>query len=140
VRLDRNSKVDAIAHVPLFSRCSRGELARIAQIADEVDLPAGKTLTKEGARGREFIVLLDGTADVRSNTRLLPSLGPGDFLGEIALVTDVPRTATVTTTSPGRILVITDRAFRELLRNSPEIQSKVLEAVAQRLANTLNRS
>ena len=80
---------------------------------------------------------LEGTADVRSNTRLLPPLGPGDFFGEIALVTDVPRTATVTTTSPVRALVITDRAFRELLADSPEIQGKVLEAVAQRLAALL---
>jgi CRP-like cAMP-binding protein len=137
VLLDRDSKVEAIAHVPLFSRCSRGELKKIAQIADEVDLPAGKTLMTEGARGREFFVLLEGTADVRSNTRLLPSLGPGDFFGEIALVTDHPRTATVTTATPVHALVITDRAFRGLMHDSPEIQGKVLEAVASRLANSL---
>ena len=135
--LDRDSKIDAIAHVPLFSRCSRGELAKIAQLADEVDLRAGKILMKEGERGREFFVLLSGTADVRSNTRLLPSLGPGDFFGEIALVTDHPRTATVTTTSAVRALVITDRAFKGLLRDSPQIQGKVLEAVAARLAATI---
>jgi CRP-like cAMP-binding protein len=137
VLLDRDSKIDALAHVPLFSRCSRGELAKIAQLADEVDLRAGKILMKEGERGREFFVLLSGTADVRSNTRLLPSLGPGDFFGEIALVTDHPRTATVTTTSPVRALVITDRAFKGLLKDSPQIQSKVLEAVATRLAATI---
>jgi CRP-like cAMP-binding protein len=132
-----DSKIEAIAGVPLFSRCSKSELARIAQLADEVDLPAGKVLTKEGTLGREFLVLLEGTADVRGNTRLMPSLGPGDFLGEIALVTDHPRTATVTTTSPVRALVITDRAFRQLLRDAPEIQSKVLESVASRLAASL---
>jgi CRP/FNR family transcriptional regulator, cyclic AMP receptor protein len=137
VLLDRDSKVDAIAHVPLFSRCSRGELKKIAQIADEVDLPAGKTLMTEGARGREFFVLLEGTADVRSNTRLLPSLGPGDFFGEIALVTEHPRTATVTTATPVHALVITDRAFRQLMHDSPEIQGKVLEAVASRLAHSI---
>jgi CRP-like cAMP-binding protein len=137
VQLDRDSKVDAIAHVPLFSRCSRGELKKIAQIADEVDLPAGKTLMTEGARGREFFVLIEGTADVRSNTRLLPSLGPGDFFGEIALITEHPRTATVTTATPVRALVITDRAFRQLMHDSPEIQGKVLEAVASRLAHSI---
>lgn len=137
MRLHRDAKVDAIAGVPLFSRCTRGELRRIANIADEVDLQAGKVLTREGSRGREFFVILDGTADVRSDTRLLPSLGPGDFFGEIALVTDEPRTATVTTITPVHALVITDRAFRELLRTTPEIQSKVLEAVASRLATTL---
>lgn len=137
MQLDRDSKVDAIAHVPLFSRCSRGELKKIAQIADEVDLPAGKTLMTEGARGREFFVLIEGTADVRSNTRLLPSLGPGDFFGEIALVTEHPRTATVTTATPVHALVITDRAFRQLMHDSPEIQGKVLEAVASRLAHSI---
>src|SRR5438105_2854584 len=114
-----------MAKVPLFSRCSKAEIVRIAKIADEVDLSAGKMLTKEGARGREFFVLLEGTADVRNNSGLLAPLGPGDFFGEIALITDVPRTATVQTTSPVRALVITDRAFRELMRNSPEIQRKV---------------
>jgi CRP-like cAMP-binding protein len=136
--LHKDLKVAAMENVPLFALLSKGELRRIAQLADEVDLREGKVLTKEGTRGREFFVLLEGTADVRSNTRLLPALGPGDFFGEIALLTDVPRTATVTTTSPVRALVITDRAFRDLLRDSPTIQGKVLEAVAQRLAATLS--
>jgi len=126
-----------MAGVPLFCRLSKGELARIAQLADEVDLPAGKTLTKEGTHGREFFVLLEGSAEVRRNGQPIATMRGGDFLGEIALVTDVPRTATVTTTTPVHALVITDRAFRELLRDSPAIQGKVLEAVASRLAHSL---
>jgi CRP/FNR family transcriptional regulator, cyclic AMP receptor protein len=130
-------KIAAMEKVPLFARCSKKELASIASLADEVDLPAGKVLASEGDRGREFFVVLEGGADVRSDGRQLSSLGAGDFFGEIALVTDKARTATVTATSPMRALVITDRAFRELLRNSPEIQGKVLAAVADRLAATL---
>ena len=130
-------KIAAMSKVPLFARCSKRELETIASLADEVDLPAGKVLTAEGDRGREFFVLLEGSAGVRSDGRELASLGEGDFFGEIALVTDKARTATVTATTPMRALVITDRAFRELLRNSPEIQGKVLEAVADRLAATL---
>ena len=137
MRLSRDSKVNAIARVPLFCRLSKGELARIAQLADEVDLPVGKRLTKEGARGSEFFVLLEGSADVERNGQRIATMRGGDFFGEIALVTDVPRTATVTTISPVRALVITDRAFRELLRGSPAIQGKVLEAVALRLAHSL---
>ena len=136
VALGHDSKVEAMAKVPLFSRCSKPELRKIAQLADEVDIRAGRKLTREGARGREFFILLEGEADVRSNTRLLPPLHAGDFLGEIALITDAPRTATVTATTPIRALVITDRAFRELLRRSPDIQTKILEAVATRLAAT----
>ena len=130
-------KIAAMSKVPLFARCSKRELETIASLADEVDLPAGKVLTAEGDRGREFFVLLEGSAGVRSDGRELASLGEGDFFGEIALVSDKARTATVTATTQMRALVITDRAFRELLRNSPEIQGKVLEAVADRLAATL---
>ena len=126
-----------MARVPLFCRLSKGDLVRIAQLADEVDLPAGKRLTKEGSRGREFFVLLEGSADVERNGQRIATMRGGDFFGEIALVTDVPRTATVTTISPVRALVITDRAFRELLRDSPAIQGKVLEAIASRLAHSL---
>ena len=87
--------------------------------------------------GREFFVLLEGSADVQRDGRRIATMQGGDFFGEIALVTDVPRTATVTTTSTAHALVITDRAFRELLRQSPAIQGKVLEAVASRLAHSL---
>jgi len=137
VRLDKDSKAAAMAKVPLFSRCSKGELRRIGQIADEVDLPAEKTLTKEGARGREFFVLLEGTADVRRKGRRIRRLGPSDFFGEIALVSNVPRTATVVATSPVRTLVVTDRGFRSLLERSPAIQLKVLEALAQRVGSDI---
>jgi CRP-like cAMP-binding protein len=137
MRLSKDSKVAAMARVPLFSRCSKGEVARIAQLADEVDLPAGKTLTKEGATGREFFVLLEGTAEVQRGGKWISTMHGGDFFGEISLVTNVPRTATVKTTSPVHALVITDRAFRELLRDSPVIQGKVLEAVAARLVHSL---
>jgi len=137
VRLSKNSKAAAMGRVPLFSRCSKGELARIAQLADEVDLPAGKTLMKEGARGNEFFVLLEGEAEVQRHGQRISTMRGGDFFGEIALLTDHPRTATVTTSSPVHALVITDRAFRELMRSSPEIQGKVLQAVASRLAASL---
>ena len=135
--LRKNAKIEALKTVPLFARCSKKELGEIAQITDEIDLPEGKVLTKEGASGREFFVLMEGSADVRRKRRKVGTLGPGDFLGEIALVTDVPRTATVTTTTPVRVLVITDRAFRELMRKAPDIQGKILQAVAQRLARRL---
>jgi CRP/FNR family cyclic AMP-dependent transcriptional regulator len=131
-----DTKIEAIERVPLFSRCSKSELARIAKLADEIDVSQGKVLAREGARGREFFVILEGIADVRKDTRLLPPLGPGDFFGEIALVTDAPRTATVTALTPMRVLVVVDRGFRQLLRTSPDIHRKVLQAAADRLAAT----
>jgi CRP/FNR family cyclic AMP-dependent transcriptional regulator len=132
--LRRNEKVELIKKVPLFAGCSKGELEQIAQIADEIDLRAGKEMTREGSRGREFFVLLEGDADVTKGGSSINKLGAGDFFGEIALVSDSPRTATVTATSPVRALVITDRSFRRLLDEQPEIQRKVLIALAERLA------
>jgi CRP-like cAMP-binding protein len=133
--LRKNAKLDLIKRVPLFAGCSKRELSEVAAIADELSLPEGRTLTKEGATGHEFLVLVDGAADVRRNGRKVNTLGAGDFLGEIALVTGAPRTATVTTTAPSRMLVITARDFRTLLRKTPSIQLKVLEAIAARLPN-----
>jgi CRP-like cAMP-binding protein len=134
VQLGHNSKIDLIKRVPLFSSASKSELAEIASIADEIDFAAGKVLIKEGDSGREFIVLIEGTADVERGGEKVATIGPGDFVGEIALVAKTPRNATITTTSPVRALVITDRAFRQLLEHSPEIAVVILTALAERLA------
>ena len=134
MRLGRDQKTELIRQVPLFSRCSRAELKEIAKLADEIDLRQGKEMTQEGAPGREFFVLLEGTADVRKKGRKINTLGAGDFFGEISLVSRQPRTATVTATSPVRALVVTDYSFRHLLDESPQIKTKVMEALAERLA------
>ena len=131
--LRRNAKVDLIKSVPLFSECSKKDLNEIAGIADEIDLREGKELTKEGRPGREFFVLIEGEADVQKGSRRINRLGAGDFFGEISLVTRRPRTATVVATMPIRALVITDRSFRSLLEHQPEIQGKVMSALAARL-------
>ena len=132
--LGRDAKTREIAKVPLFARCSKRELGLIAGIADEIDLRSGKVLTKEGETGREFFVLLDGKVEVRRGGRKRDILEAGDFLGEIALVSRSPRTATVTALTPVRALVIRDQEFRALLERVPSIQTKVLEALADRLA------
>jgi CRP-like cAMP-binding protein len=135
--LRKDAKAELIKRVPLFSQCTKKELAEVAHIADEIDLPAGKDLMREGERGREFFVLLEGTADVSKKKRKLAEMKSGDFFGEIALVSDAPRSATVTTSAPVRALVVTDRDFRTLLRHSPGIQLKVLQALADRLTDTV---
>jgi CRP-like cAMP-binding protein len=135
--LRRNEKVELIKKVPLFAHCSKRELQEVAQLADEIDLREGKEMTRQGTRGREFFVLLEGSADVSKNGRRINTMGAGDFFGEIALVSGAPRTATVTATSPVRALVVTDRSFKRLMEDVPEIQSKVLTALAERIAPDL---
>ncbi len=135
--LRRNEKVELIKRVPLFADCSRSELGQIAQLADEIDLAEGKELTRLGQPGYEFFVLLEGEADVTQDGRSINTLHAGDFFGEIALVEDSPRTATVTATTPVRLLVITNRAFKRLLQEQHEIQRKVLVALAERVKPAL---
>ena len=132
--LRRDAKVELLKRVPLFAGCSKKELGEIALVADEIDFSAGKVLTREGDSGREFFVLVDGAAEVRRKGRKVRTMGSGDFFGEIALVSSRPRTATVTATAPGRLLVVTDRAFQQLLQKMPSLQLKVLTALADRLA------
>jgi len=133
--LARDAKIQLLRHVPLFSGCTKTELRELALTADEVDLRKGAILTREGRPGHEFVVIVDGTARVTRAGRTLADLGPGDWVGEIALLTKSVRTATVTATSPVRALVITDRAFRRVVDAMPSIAVKVLTSVADRLSH-----
>lgn len=136
MKLRKNAKIALIRKIPLFKHCSTRELGEIAAIADELDLKEGTNLTSEGKSGREFFAIVEGHADVLMGGKRVNSVRQGDFLGEIALVTGGPRTATVRATTSVRVLVITARDFRKLLEKHPEIQRKVLLAMAERLAAT----
>jgi CRP-like cAMP-binding protein len=132
-RVRSATKVDLIAGVPLFAGLSKSELGQVASIADEIDLPADKVLIREGERGREFFVLLEGEAEVARKGKKLATRRAGEFFGEIALVSNLPRIATVKTREPVRALVIRDVDFRALLQRTPAIAVKVLQAVGDRL-------
>lgn len=132
VRLRKDAKVELLLKVPLFTRCSRRELAAVAALANEVNLPEGHTLIREGAQAFSFFLLVEGTAEVRQNERRIATLEPGDFMGELALILNRPRTATVTLTSPSRLLAVSAHNFRSLLERSPRLQFKLLETLAER--------
>ena len=134
MRLGKDGKIELIKRVPLFSKLSKKGLEEVAHIADELDLPQGKVMAIEGDRGREFFVLLEGEADVTKGDRSINTMKEGDFFGEIALVTQMPRTASVTATSDVRVLVITERDFAALLKRAPQVSRGVAEALAERLA------
>jgi CRP/FNR family cyclic AMP-dependent transcriptional regulator len=133
VALRRDAKIELLKRTPLFAACSKAELRALASSADELDLREGTVVTREGRPGREFFVLVSGTARVTKDGKAIAELGAGDWFGEIALLTDTPRTATITATSPVDVLVITDRRFRQVVETMPSIALKILASVADRL-------
>jgi CRP-like cAMP-binding protein len=133
VPLTKNEKMQLLAGIPLFAECTKAELLEVALSADERDVPVGQVLTKQGERGREFFILVEGTVAVERSGRKVADLGPGDWFGEIAILTFKPRTATVTAVSSVRLLVLSDRAFRRVVEATPRIALKVLRSVAARL-------
>ena len=118
--------------VPFFSTMSKKELAVVAQQTDEIDVPAGKVLAWEGDFGDEFFVIDDGTAEVTRGGERIAELGPGHFFGELALLEAERRNATVTATSPMRLVVMTRANFRALDRSSPKVHETVARAIAER--------
>jgi CRP-like cAMP-binding protein len=133
VTLSLGARIEFLRRVPIFAGCSRAELREVALSADEVAYAEGHVLTREGQRGREFFVLVEGTARVTKDGRTLADLRTGDWLGEIAILTHSPRTASARATSPVRALVLTDQAFRRIVEATPRIALRVLASVGQRL-------
>jgi len=125
-----------LKEVPFFSTLSKRELTVVAQQIDEIDVAPGRVLAREGDLGHEFFVIVDGTADVTRGDARLAELGPGDFFGEMALVDEERRTATVTATSPMRVLVMTRQAFRAIDRSMPAVHATIVKAIKDRRAAT----
>jgi CRP-like cAMP-binding protein len=132
--LRRDAKMELLRQVTLFNRCSERELRQIARIADELDFPAGKTLIRQGAPGRQFFVVIEGDVLISQDGKKFPPRGGSEFFGEIALVLRSPATATVETVAPTRALVIGPREFRALLDRTPSIQRRILYSFSERLA------
>jgi len=132
MRLHKDAKAELIRSLPLFADCTASEVAEVAAIADEIDLSAGRKLTTQDADGQEFVVIVDGTAEVIKGEDVVNQLGAGDFFGEIALLTGAPRTASVVASTDVHALVIEGHAFRRLLEDAPDIREKVERALAER--------
>lgn len=129
----RQSHLDHLASVPLFSSCSKKELQAVAKASDEVSIAAGRHLCEQGEIGREAFIIVDGSAEVRRNGRKVAELGPGDCVGELALLDHGPRTATVTAATDTTVLVLGAREFAALVDEVPPIAHKLLKALASRI-------
>jgi CRP/FNR family transcriptional regulator, cyclic AMP receptor protein len=126
-------KLELLKQVPLFSQCRGGGLEHIGRLVDEVEVPEGQVLMREGEYGREFFLILDGTVRIERDGRHLRDLGPGDFFGEIALLDGGTRTATATAATPARLFVLGRREFNALIDGFKDIRLGVLEALAKRV-------
>jgi CRP-like cAMP-binding protein len=122
----------SLRSVPLFDSLSSDERRAIAQHADEIEAPEGTELVRQGEFAYEFFVLEDGTAEVVRDGEHVADLGPGDFLGEMGIVSRAVRNATVVTKSPTRAIVMTEQAFRSMRRLNPAVADRIEAAVEER--------
>lgn len=129
----RQTHLDHLAAVSLFSACSKKELQAVARASDEVNLAAGRVLCEQNSVGREAFVIIEGTAEVRRNGRKVATVGPGSCVGEMALLDHGPRTATVTAESDMKVLVLGAREFSAIIDDVPAISHKLLKALAGRV-------
>jgi CRP/FNR family cyclic AMP-dependent transcriptional regulator len=136
----KDSKLEHLAQVRLFSALNKKEIGLIGKVSDEVQVPSGKVLVTEGSTGHEFYLILEGQAAVRHGDRRVAMLGPGQYFGELALLDRAPRNATVVADTDMRLLVIGQREFASVLDAVPAVSHKLLQAMAHRLREADERS
>jgi len=133
MQLTKRDRVALLRLVWLFESCTRRELDQLLTLTAVREVEAGHRLSREGEPRREFMVIVDGKAEVARGGELLATLGPGDFVGEMSLLDRKEHVATVTATEPTRLLVMTGASFDLLLRDQPSFARNLLMIVSRRL-------
>lgn len=129
----RDEKLEKLRQVPLFAHLDKRETERLSMLADELDVPDGQVLTRQGASGGEFFIVLEGQVAIEKNGERIATMNPGDFLGEIALIDGKPRTATARADGNARLLAIGRAPFHALMDEFPSVRVNVLQALAERV-------
>jgi CRP/FNR family cyclic AMP-dependent transcriptional regulator len=132
-RRSRNAKVELLGNVRLFSGCNKRELARIAALVDEVEAPKGKVLLRQGDPGQECFVIAEGKAKATIRAKGSAMLGPGAFFGEMSLLDQGPRSATVIAETDMRLLVLGSREFSSLINEVPPVAVRIMRGLAERV-------
>ena len=130
----QESTDEQLARVPLFEGLSKKQLSQVSSLMTPLDLKAGKVLARQGEVGHEFLILLEGQVEVALDGKIIAVRGPGDFIGEIALLDNRPRTATVTARTDVVVEAFNRGEFASLLAEAPELSSQVMATMARRLA------
>jgi CRP-like cAMP-binding protein len=122
-----------IARVPLFANCSAEEIAAIASVAQEHSYVAGQIIVTQGTPGQAFYMVLSGRVEIVRDDSSLGAFGPGDFFGEMSLLDQAPRSATIRAIEPTNCIMLSSWDFRALLEKHPSIAIKLLEVLSRRL-------
>ena len=133
----KDQKLELLSRVPLFNELSKGDLERVGQLTDVLDYRAGRILMREGQNGAEALILVTGRASVTRAGELITEVGPGAVIGEMALLSGRPRSATVTLVTDAEVLVLARREFQALLNEMPAVRAQVMETMALRLMSAL---
>lgn len=128
-----DAKVDLIKSVSLFSGMGRRELEQVAQLLDEVEVPAGKVLMRQGEVGNDMFVIARGRVSVERNGTLIAERGPGTAMGEMSLLSEGPRNATVTAMEPSTLLYAAHREFHSLMDQHPSVRVCILEGLVTKI-------
>ena len=131
--MTRDPKVDLLASVPLFAGLGHAELEQLAQLVDEIDVPAGHVLMRQGERGDQMFVVVSGEVEIDRDGRAINHQGPGAAVGEMSLLSEGTRTATVRTIGPARLLVLAHREFHSLMDAHPTVRMRILEGLADKI-------
>jgi CRP/FNR family cyclic AMP-dependent transcriptional regulator len=129
----RDEKLEKLRQVPLFAHLGKRETERLGMLTDELDVPDGQVLTRQGASGGEFFIVLDGQVAIEKDGERIATMHPGDFLGEISLIDGKPRTATARAEGNARLLVLGRGPFQDLMEEFPSVRVAVLQALAERV-------
>lgn len=132
--------LEHLAGVPLFRGCSTKELRHVAKAVDELEVPDGHVLVEQDTSGHQAFVIVEGEVEVRRNDQRVATLGPGQSVGELALLDGGPRTATVTASGPVRVLVLGQREFSGLLDEAPSLARRLLGNLASRVRSLDERA
>jgi CRP-like cAMP-binding protein len=130
----QDAYIDHLTQVPLFSACSKDELRKLAKRTTDIPITEGHVLCREGERGLEFFVIVSGRAKVSRKGRKVGEVGPGDFFGELSLLIDSDRNATVTALTPMEAIVLSRRDFEAALADAPRMTRRIMSGMAKRLA------
>lgn len=129
----KDPKVEALRSIPIFAACGPGDLQRVAQLVDDIDVPDGKVIMRQGEPGTEMFIVVSGKARAVRDGRPIAEFGPGSVFGEMSLIAEGPRTATITADGPLRAFVVAHREFHSLMDDNPQFRMRVLEGLATKV-------